>query len=428
VGELGLNLLVGGISSYLLFFYTEVFGITAAAAGSLILVARVWDAVNDPIMGAVVDRTHSRWGQSRPYILFAAAPVAILTVLTFTTPPLGAGGKLAWAYTTFILWGMAFTALAVPYNTLMANLTTDSVERTSIGAVKTIFAVIGSLLVIVLAKPMTQAIGSNLQTGYTGTFAVFAVLAFIMFIVCFRLTEERPSQPVAEKLDKRQLANITKNRELMILLGFFLLFQVAFSLFRTIELYYFKYVLLRDGWFAAAMLMAHLVAIGSMALTPTLAKRLGKKGAALLGGMIGSLFLLLMVLTPHHPWLSIAGISASYFFLSVPYVLFYGMVPDTVEYGQWKTGVRSAGLIFSVFTFTQKLGMALAAALASWGLERSGYVAEQMQNSSMEHGILLMRTLVPALLVVLGMALFLFYRLGRDHHQRILTNLGMRKT
>jgi sugar (glycoside-pentoside-hexuronide) transporter len=334
VGETGLNLLVGGISSYLLFFYTEVFGITAGAAGLLILIARIWDAANDPIMGAIVDRTRSRWGQSRPYILFLSAPVAILTMLTFTTPPLGPTGRLVWAYATFILWGMAFTALAVPYNALMANLTTDFTERTSLGAVKTLFAVVGSLVVIVLAKPMTESLGGSPQVGFTATFAIFGILAFFLFLVCFALTEERPNRTAPAKLDLRQLRNVAGNRELVILLGFFLLFQVAFSLFRTIELFYFKYVLHREGWFAATMLLAHLSAVAGMAITPALGRRFGKKNASMLGGVAGCLLLVMMALVPGGLGISVFGISFSYLCLSVPYALFFGMVPDRDPFGR----------------------------------------------------------------------------------------------
>lgn len=426
VGEVGLNFLVAGIANYLLFFYTDVFGITAGAAGLLMLMGRFWDAANDPLMGIIGDRTRTRWGKYRPYIIFAAAPVVILTILTFTTPNLGPNGKLIWAYVTYFGWCTAFTAIAVPYNALMANLSTDSQERSSLGAIKTIFAVVGSMLIIVLAKPMTESLGSSLQTGYTITFSIFGVLALGLFIVCFLSVREK--EDVGGDADARPIKSQVKalliNRPLIAVLIFFLFFQVAFSLFRTVELYYFIYVLGRGELFSLALLAAHILAMGGMAIMPLCVKRFDKKRSSLYGGVIGCSFFLLMYLVPGNVPVALASISLSYFFVSITYALFFAIVPDTVEYGQWKSGIRAAGLIFSVFTFIQKLGMAIAAGLAGWILESVGYVADQPQTASALHGILLMRTIIPLVLIVIGMLLFLFlHNMTRDKHKRILDDL-----
>lgn len=427
IGEVGLNFLVGGISSYLLFFYTDVFGISAGAAGLLMLMGRFWDAANDPLMGIIGDRTRTRWGRYRPYILFAAPPVVILTVLTFTTPDLSPTGKLIWAYITYFGWCTAFTAIAVPYNALMANLTTDSQERSSLGAIKTIFAVLGSMLIIVLAKPMTESIGAGLQSGYTITFAIFGGLALLLFLICFFSVREKPDisdEGVVPFFNQAHLKALVSNRPLIAILLFFLFFQVAFSLFRTIELYYFTYVLERGALFSAALLAAHLFAIAGMAMMPFCVKRFDKKRSSLYGAAIGCLFLLLMYLVPGNVPVALVSISLSYFFVSVTFALFFATVPDTVEYGQWKSGARVAGLIFSVFTFTQKLGMAIAAGLAGWILEIVGYAADQAPSETALNGILLMRTLIPLALIIIGMLLFLLlYNLDREKHQAILDEL-----
>jgi sugar (glycoside-pentoside-hexuronide) transporter len=425
VGEAALNFLVAGISNYLLFFYTEVFGIAAGAAGLIMLIGRFWDAFNDPVMGLIVDRTESRWGKFRPYILFGAGPLAFLTVLTFTTPSLGPTGKLVWAATTFILWSMAFTAVAVPYNALLVNITRDSVERTSLSAIKTIFAVAGSLIIVVLVKPMTEFLGGSLQTGYTLTFTIFGVAAFLLLIFCFFSTSEKPLRAgiEAKSFGRRQIRTVTGNRPFIVLVLFFVFFQVAFSLFRTVELYYFKYVLERDHYFSIAMLAAHLCAVAGMAVMPLLVRRLDKKATALAGCVAGCFFLLMLYVVPGSLFWTIAGICLSYLFLAIPFALFFGMVPDTVEYGQWKTGIRAAGLVFSAFTFAQKLSMALAVALAGWILQAAGYVAEQAQTPSAIQGIAVMRTVIPASLIVVGMIFFLFYDLNRARHAEILRQI-----
>ncbi len=432
IGEIALNFTVAGISNYLLFFYTDVFGIAAGAAGLLMLVGRLWDAVNDPLMGIIVDRTESKWGKYRPYILFGAPPLAIITALTFTTPNLDPTGKLVWAYVTFILWSMAFTAVSIPYNAMMANLTTDSQERASIGSIKTIFAVIGSLLVVVLAKPMTEALGANLQSGYMITFTIFSVLSFLIFMACFKATREKTITSTSIAGNRITFAQVKKtllkNRPLITLVLFFVLFQIAFSLFRTVELYYFKYVLLRDNLFSVALLGAHIFAIAGMAFTPMAAKKFDKKRASLYGGVIGSVFFLLMYLTPGNVTVALISICLSYFFVSFTYALFFGILPDTVEYGQWKSGIRAAGLIFSILAFTQKFGMAIAAALAGRILEMVGYVPDQVQTATAIHGILVMRTLIPLGLLVAGMIIFLFYNLPREKHQQILNELKIQSS
>lgn len=431
IGEVALNFLVAGIANYLLFFYTDVFGITAGAAGLLMLMGRFWDAANDPLMGVIGDHTRTRWGKYRPYILFAAAPVVILTVLTFTTPDLSPTGKLVWAYLTYFGWCTAFTAIAVPYNALMANLTTDSQERSSLGAIKTIFAVIGSMLIIVLVKPMTESIGANLQHGYTITFGIFGLLAFVLFVLCFFSVKEKEDvskEPAGRFFDKAHIKALAKNRPLIATILFFLFFQVAFSLFRTVELYYFIYVLNRGELFSVALLSAHLFAIAGMAAMPACVKRFDKKRTSLYGGAVGCFFFLLMYLIPGNLIVALLSISMSYFFVSVTFALFFAIVPDTVEFGQWKSGIRAAGLIFSVFTFTQKLGMAIAAGLAGWLLDYVGYVADQPQTAATLHGILLMRTVMPMGLLVIGMVLFLvLYNLTREQHQQILDALELKE-
>jgi glycoside/pentoside/hexuronide:cation symporter, GPH family len=425
IGETALNFLVGGISNYLLFFYTDVFGLAAGAAGILLLVSRIWDAINDPIMGSIVDRTKSRWGKYRPYILFGALPVAIFTVLTFLTPNFSMTGKLIWAYLTFNFWGMAFTAIAVPYNALATSLTTDSQERSSLSSIKTIFAAIGAMLVAVLAKPMTESFGGNLQNGYVITFAIFATAAVVIFLLCFKFTREKTELGVSKQVKGlfEQFKVLKGNRPLISLILFFIFFQIAFSMFRSVELYYFKYVLLRDSLFSVAVLVGSLCSVVGMVLMPSLVKVFDKKLTALLGGSVGCLFFLLMYVVPNNVTVAFIGIAFSYLFLSIPYALFFGILPDTVEYGQWKSGIRAAGFIVSTFTFTQKVGMAVAAASIGWVLDAAGYVANQAQAPGALHALLALRTIVPMGLVILGMVCFLFYNLDRKRHGEILKEL-----
>lgn len=430
IGEVGLNLLVGGISNYLFFFYTDVFGLMASAVGILMVVTRILDAINDPVMGFISDRTKSRWGKFRPYLLYGSMPVAILTVLTFTTPNIPLGWKILWAYVTFNLWEMAFTFIAVPYNALSANLSTDSQERSSISSIKTIFASLGSMIVAVLAKPMTEALGKgNLQKGYFLTFLIFAAISVVIFTLCFLFTREKAELESKEKEKtgiKNQLGVFKGNRPLLALLLYFLFFQVAFSMFRTVEMYYFKYVLLRDELYSIAVLVGSLCAVIGMIAMPAIVKKLDKKPASLICGVIGCFFFLLMYIIPNNLTTAFIGIAFSYLFLAVPYALFFGILPDTVEYGQWKSGIRASGLIISTLTTTQKAGMAIAAAAVGWVMDFAGYVANQVQTARTIHALLALRTIIPMSLVIIGMLCFTFYNLDRKKHGEIVKELQAR--
>lgn len=424
IGEVALNFLVGGISNYLFFFYTDVFGIGAGAVGIILLLSRIWDAVNDPLMGMIADRTNSKHGKYRPYILWGAIPVALFTVLAFMAIDVSYTWKIVWAAVTFNLWGMAFTFIAVPYNALMANLTTDSQERSSLGSIKSIFAAIGAMLVVVLAKPMTEALGQNLQEGYIYTYSIFAVLAVAIFLLCFFNTKEKAIPQKKEKIKlKIQFKAVWSNRPLISLILFFIFFQVAFSMFRSVEMYYFKYVLDRSELYTIAVLAGSLCAAVGMVFTPAIVKLMDKKYAALSGGVVGCLFFLLMYFIPNNITISFVGIMGSYLFMSVPFALFIGMLPDTVEYGQWKSGVRAAGLIISAWTATQKAGMAIAAWLIGVVLDSAGFIANQAQPQVVLNSMLALRTIIPVALVIIGMLLFLPYNLNRNLHKKILGEL-----
>ena len=231
-------------SMFLLFFYTDVFGISAAAVGTMFLVTRIWDAANDPLMGIIADRTNTKWGKFRPFLLFVAIPFAIVGILTFSTPDYSESGKLVYAYVTYTLMMMVYTAVNVPYASLLGVMTNNTEDRTSLASFRFIGAFSGGLFVTATANSLVEYFSKNGNTadGYQYTVAVYAVVAAILFILTFAGTKERLA-PTVEKSQslKNDLRDLSKNSPWFIMLGAGISILIFNSLRDGSILYYFKY-------------------------------------------------------------------------------------------------------------------------------------------------------------------------------------------
>ncbi len=231
-------------SMFLLFFYTDVFGISAAAAGTMFLVARLWDTVNDPIMGMLGDRTKTRWGKFRPYLLFVAIPFAIIGILTFTTPDLSPEGKLVYAYITYTLMMMVYTAINVPYASLLGVITSNTEERTSLASFRFIGGFSAGLMVTATANYLVEYFSATNDTAaaYQKTVAIYAILSAIFFLLTFAGTKERLNTLEVESSSFREdLGDLLKNRPWFIMLFAAIAVLVFNSLRGSAILYYFKY-------------------------------------------------------------------------------------------------------------------------------------------------------------------------------------------
>ena len=220
LGDTASNLYFQMFVNFLLFFYTDIFGISAAAAGTMLMVSRFWDAANDPMMGIIADRTNSRWGKFRPYLIWMSIPLAVVGVLTFITPNFDATGKLIYAYITFTLVMMAYTAINIPYSALMGVISPNSSERTSVSTYRFVLAFVGAFIVQGLTLPLVNLFGGGDQaTGFPLTMAVFGVLACILFYITFATTRERVIVPTTQESSlKEDVKNLLKNRPWMYLL------------------------------------------------------------------------------------------------------------------------------------------------------------------------------------------------------------------
>jgi len=417
------------ISLYLLYFYTDVFGISAAAAGMMILVTRIWDGVNDPIMGIIADRTESKWGKFRPYIIGLAIPLAVIAVLTFSVPDFGSTGKLVYAYITFILFMMIYTALNIPYSSLLGVITPNPVERTSLSSYKYVGAYLGGLIVSAFLLPMTSFFGKGSETlGWTISMVIFGIVATILFIFTFFITRERVI-PIRKERNpiSRDLRDLASNKPWLLLL----LTSLSMILFVSIKMnattYYFKYyvgsqkvsALWLDGTYGFVKITSVFNTIGmifsilGVFMINWLSKYFDKK----------NLFIYLFIMS--------AIISVCYYFLQPEQLflmmvlqaigslvggpltpLIWAMYADTADYSEWKNGRRATGLVFSASTMSQKFGWAFGTVIAGFLLSTIGFKPHVEQSAEVVHGIRMLMSLIPAVAAVLSVIFIIKYNLN----------------
>lgn len=429
-------------SIFLMFFYTDVFGITAAAAGTMMFVVRMCDAAFDPIVGIVCDRTRSRWGRFRPYLLFVAVPFALAGMLTFTTPDLSAAGKLVYAYITYGLMMAVYSMINVPYAALMGVMTDDSKEKTSLASWRFIGAFSGSLFVTATANYLLEYFGrgdADSAAGYQWTVAVYAVLAAVFFGLAFAGTRERLQPPQEEKSSlKEDLLDLARNSQWFIMLGA----AISVLIFNTLRdssiLYYFKYYIqdqtatffgrdyeLSYGELSAAYATVWVgTNIIGVLLAQPIAARIGKKNTFLLSTMLSAILsFVLFFIQPHQlGWLFFSnvliGITAG-----VVMPLIWAIYADIADYSEWKTGRRATGLIFSSSSMAQKFGWTIAAMLAGSILAMFGFVANAPQTDESLFGIRLMISVLAGCGALLAAVFIFFYKLDEKTMVRIETDL-----
>ncbi len=430
---------------YFTYFYTDVFLLPAGVAATMFLVSRIWDGVNDPIMGIIADRTQTRWGKFRPYLLWLCVPFAVIGVLTFTVPDFGLTGKIIWAYVTFIAIMMLYTAINIPYTALLGVISADSTERTTISSVKFLFAFSAGIIVSATLLPMSKALGrGDPASGWQLSFVVYGIAAIIFFLITFTGTKERVQPPKNQQSSvKKDLHELVTNKPWLILLATTITFILFVAVRSSVTVHYFKYVIgtqqlslpfLKTGSYGFEALASAFNTVGQISsflgvlLVSWFAKIVGKKKA----------FIVLI---------SIAIIStAGFYFLSAEQlglifllqivgsmtggplsVLLWAMYADTADYGEWKHGRRATGLIFSASTMSQKFGWAFGAFVALNLMSQVGFVANQAQSIESLKGLLLLFSLIPALLGLLALGIMLLYKLDENTMIAIGNELSERR-
>lgn len=429
LGDFGINLYFMSAMTYLTYFYTDVFGISAAAVVSLLVVARLIDAFTDPLMGVIIDRTRTRWGSMRPYLLFGAIPMGVLLVLVFTVPDLSESGKLVWAYVTYILFGIVFTVVGLPYSSLTARMTDDYDERTTLSTVRMACAFSGGLLVSVVTLWLV-GLADNEADGFRFTMMFYAVVATLLLWVAFASAHERvtvvntTARQASGKLDLRPVLN---NVHLWVVIGIFCCGMLGFTVRSAATPYYFKYYVERPDLIPQYFLVTLGTMVIGLVMVPKIAEQFGKTRSLYVGAAITFIGCALLYTMPPD---AIVGIFVSGCVISLGAtpvaVLGWAMLPDTVEYAQWRHGVRADGLIYSTASFVQKLAKAAGGAAVAGMLAAYGYVANTVQEDATVDSIVGLMTWVPALIVLPLIGFAMMHKLDEATHRKIVKELEQR--
>jgi GPH family glycoside/pentoside/hexuronide:cation symporter len=431
IADMGFNFYWTNIATFLLIYYTDVFGISAAAAASMMFTIKIINAFTDPLIGAAADRTTTRFGKFRPYLIWVPLPLACAAILTYTTPDLSADGKIVWAYGTYLLMMVCYTCINIPYNALSGVLSADPQERSTVNGLRFIFAFAGGTLVTAATPALVSWLGGgDDKLGWQLTMLVWSVFASILFVLTFLNTRERIQPAQAQKSNVWQdIRDLSQNRPWVALFLLALIIMITITLRTTSAAYYFKYVVgrpdLMAGFVPAYMISA---AVGA-SLTPLMTRFIDKR----------KLMMILMSIT--------AVLSSAFFFVPKDQValmfvlqvgmglalgpkspLAFSMYADTADYNEWRTGRRATAMTFAAATFSQKLGTAIAVAVIGWLFTQLGYVANVTQSAGSQAGILWLMSFIPAAFAVLAVIIMFFYNLDNTKLIQIQADLEARKT
>ncbi|MEO1448902.1 MAG: MFS transporter [Bacteroidota bacterium] len=405
LGDLGFNFFWANISAFLLIFYTDTFGISAAAAGTMMLITKIIDAFTDPVMGAIADRTQTRWGKFRPYLLFAGLPMAAAGVLTYTTPDLSEGGKLVWAYGTYTLMMLMYTILSVPYSALSGVITGRSQDRTELISFRFIAAFTGTTLVNYFTLDLVEWLGgSNEKLGWQLTMAVYGILAALLFALVAFSTKERISPPVEQSTNPIQdLKDLLNNRPWLVLFTLALVIMITISMRSGAAVYYVKYYMNQPDLIKYFLTTYGIALAVGAASTPLMTRFIDKKRLMIiLMSATGILSILFFFIPPEATWLVFGVNIAIGFVLGPKSPLAFSMYADTADYTEWKMGRRATAMTFSAAIFSQKLGGALASFAIGAILATMGYVANEAQTDASQYGIALAISIVPGIVALIA--------------------------
>ncbi|MDO6619590.1 glycoside-pentoside-hexuronide (GPH):cation symporter [Shewanella sp. 6_MG-2023] len=422
LGDTASNIVFQTVMLFLTFFYTDIFGISPAFVGTMFLAVRVIDAITDPLMGALTDRTNTRWGKFRPYLLWFALPFGLISVLAFTTPDLAEEGKMIYAFVTYTALMMVYTAINIPYCALGGVLTADPKERVSVQSYRFVFAMLGGLMVSGLTLPLVEFFGQGDQAkGYQLTIAAMSFLGVIMFLLCFVGTKERLHPPQDQNSTlKADFKNLLKNDQWRVLSVAAICLLSGMVLKTSLAIYYVKYYLnLPDmiTWFITLGMIGNI--FGCILAQP-LAKRVCKVKAYITIQIIAAILCVAAYfVSSEQVELAFALYILWGFTFNMGTPLLWAKMADAVDYGQFKTGVRITGMIYSSVIFFIKLGVAIGGAAAGWLLAMYGYQADTELTETTKQGILISFTLYPAIGSIIVAVVMRWYTLDNQEVERV---------
>lgn len=431
LGDMAANFIFQAMLALQLDFYTHTFGLTAAQAGTLFLVVGLGVACLNPVMGMIADRTSTRWGKFRPWLLWTAIPFGIIGVLTFTTPNLSPGAKIAYAWITYILLRIIYTINNVPYASLNAVMTLDPDERTSISSYRQIAANSAGFIVQSLAVPMVAFLGrGNDARGYQLTMGALSLLSVVFFVIAFFSTKERVQPPPQQKTDLGQdLSDLFKNRPWIVLFLATLFYFAAIVIRGNVMLPYFRYVAGNANLFAWFNGFGLASLLAGVACSTAVSSRIGKRPLFIASMVLSGIFsMALLILPPANTVAIIATEVVRQFFFGLSGPLIWAMMGDVADYGEWKIGRRASGTVTAAVVFALWVGLALGGAIAAGLFSMYGFVSEAtVQTAHAQTGIVLTASIWAGLAFIASAACFFFYPINRELNRKIANDLAARR-
>jgi len=431
LGDLAANFVFQAMLALQLDFYTHTFGLTAAQAGTLFLVVGLGVACLNPVMGMIADRTTTRWGKFRPWLLWTSVPFGIISILTFTTPQFSPGAKILYAWITYILLRVIYTVNNVPYASLTAVMTQDSDERTSISSYRQFAANSAGFIVQSLAVLMVAFFGrGNDARGYQLTMGLLSVLSVIFFIISFFVTKERiQPDPLQETSLGQDLSDLFSNRAWVVLFLVTLFYFSAIVVRGSVMLPYFRFVAGNAklfAWFNGFGLAALLLGVS---LSTAVSVRVGKRELFVASMILAGIFsMALYKISPHATYVIIATEVLRQFSFGLSGPILWAMMGDVADYGEWKTRRRATGAVTGGIVFALWAGLALGGAVAGWLLSAYGLVSQaDVQSVRTQTGIVLTASIYAGLFFLAAATCLFFYPLTREKNQSIANELVERR-
>lgn len=431
-GDLGNGLMFDMGMIYLLKFYTDILGISAFYGGLVFLVAKVFDAFVDTGVGTIVDsrRNIGPKGKFRQFILYGTVPLALLTVLSFISPDLSYTGKVVWAFATYMLFNMAYSVVNIPYGSLSASMSLNSEDRTQLSVFRNMGSQGALFFAGIVVIPMVDRF-SNHTVGYPIVVAVLSVIGVALHLICYKGVKERyvVQREEVKGTNKRAFLGLLKNEAFAVLAIYTLLTIMALFLKQSVQLYYFEYVMGYPNLVGLVSTLNFAVLFPALYLTTILSKKFGKKATALIGVGGFIIFEFLNYAFFGEQLVSFLIVSTiSSFFLVIPNTVTWAFIADVVEYGQWKSGIRSEGIIYSSYSFTRKVSQALAGFVPGVALTVIGYQPNVQQAAETLHGLRFLFFVIPVGASLIALLIFLFfYPLTDRKHKQIVKELTLRE-
>jgi GPH family glycoside/pentoside/hexuronide:cation symporter len=436
LGDTASNFFFQVFNLFLLYYYTDIFGLAPAVVGAMFLVTKIIDAVSDPIMGLIADRTTSRWGKYRPYLLWGAIPYGLFGYLMFAGPELSDSGKLVYAYVTYTAMMLAYTAVNVPYSALMGVISPSSIERTKVASYRFICAFAAGWLIATFVGPLKNMLGGGDEAlGFRLTMFIFAIISVLLFWITFATTRERVA-PVHSSSDVRSdVRTLLSNGPWLMLFLSAIVTLMNLAVRSGSLLYYFKYYVGDDGTpiflifdqTAVFMSLGLLSMIGGIMLTKTLAQHFEKRNLMIVLTLLNALSMAAFFFIPpdQYALMLLINCLGSAVIGPTP-ALVWSMYADCADYGEWQTGQRITALVFSTVQFAQKMGLAVGAGALGIILGAFGFVANEAQSDFSLLGIRLMFSIAPAALAILGAIFIFFYKIDTRLMSKIEDELATR--